>query len=141
MVSVLTIGSKVRGFKPSQGDGFLRAIKVRSKTFFGGKVNLEAPCRKTLRHVKKTLGKYEQILPKAKFSLLSPIPPDCYQKYLLVGLQRALVDKSGVFLCRHNHSTMVLHIHMSLEGWWPPFREVVLPHRHYHHQRHYLSSL
>jgi hypothetical protein len=27
MVSVLTIRPKVRGFKPSQGDGFLRAIK------------------------------------------------------------------------------------------------------------------
>jgi hypothetical protein len=30
VVSVLAIGPKVLGFKPSQGDGFLRVIKIRS---------------------------------------------------------------------------------------------------------------
>jgi hypothetical protein len=30
MVIVLNIGHNVRGFKPERGDGFLRAIKVRS---------------------------------------------------------------------------------------------------------------
>jgi hypothetical protein len=28
VVNVLAIGSKVRGFKPGRGDGFLRAIKI-----------------------------------------------------------------------------------------------------------------
>jgi hypothetical protein len=36
MVSVLATGPKVREFKPGKGDGFLRVIKVRSTTPFGG---------------------------------------------------------------------------------------------------------
>jgi hypothetical protein len=36
MVIVLAIGPKVRGFKPGQVDGFLRAIKYPSTPFFEG---------------------------------------------------------------------------------------------------------
>jgi hypothetical protein len=43
MVSVLAIRPKVRRFKPGQGDGFLRAIKISSTPSFGGEVKLEAP--------------------------------------------------------------------------------------------------
>jgi hypothetical protein len=49
---VLAIRPQVRGFKPGQDDGFLRAIKICSRTFFRGEVKPEAPCRKILRHVK-----------------------------------------------------------------------------------------
>jgi hypothetical protein len=55
IVSVLAIGPKVRRFKPSRGDGFLRAIKIRSTSSFTGEVNPEAPCRKILRLVKNRL--------------------------------------------------------------------------------------
>jgi hypothetical protein len=37
MVSVLAIGPKVRGFKPGRGDGFLRAIKIRTRLPSEGK--------------------------------------------------------------------------------------------------------
>jgi hypothetical protein len=40
MVSMLAIGPKVRGLKPGQGDGFLRAIKIHSMPSFGGEVKL-----------------------------------------------------------------------------------------------------
>jgi hypothetical protein len=43
MVSVLIISPKVRGFKPGQGSGFLRAIRIRSISSFGGEVKPEAP--------------------------------------------------------------------------------------------------
>jgi hypothetical protein len=33
MVSVLSIGPKVRGFKPGRSDGFLRAIKYQQHVF------------------------------------------------------------------------------------------------------------
>jgi hypothetical protein len=36
-----------------------------------------------------------------------PVPCACYQMTLVVGSQRALMDESGVSLCRH-HSTMVI---------------------------------
>jgi hypothetical protein len=48
MVTVLAIGPKVRGFKPDRGDGFLRAMKIRSTPYFGGEVKPASPCRKTL---------------------------------------------------------------------------------------------
>jgi hypothetical protein len=58
MVSMLVIGSKVRGFEPDLGDGLLRTIKINSTPFFGGEVKPETTCRKILRHVKTTC-KYE----------------------------------------------------------------------------------
>jgi hypothetical protein len=49
----VVIGPKIRGFKPSQGDGFLTTIKICSKPSFRGKVKQETPCRKILQHVKE----------------------------------------------------------------------------------------
>jgi hypothetical protein len=37
MVSLLAIGPKVHGFKPGQGDGFLRVIKICSTPSSEGK--------------------------------------------------------------------------------------------------------
>jgi hypothetical protein len=53
---MLTIRPKVHGFKPVQGEGFLRAIKIHSTCSFGGEIKLEAPCCKILWHVKKSLA-------------------------------------------------------------------------------------
>jgi hypothetical protein len=53
MVSVIAIGSKVRGLKSSRGDGFLRAIRIRGMPSFGGIVKPSAPCRKILQHVQQ----------------------------------------------------------------------------------------
>jgi hypothetical protein len=50
MVIVLSIGPK--GSNPAESDGFLRAIKIRSTTSFGGKVKQSVPCHTILRHVK-----------------------------------------------------------------------------------------
>jgi hypothetical protein len=55
VVSVRATGPKSRGFKPSRGDGFLSAIKIRSTPFFGWKIKPEVPCRKISRHVKYLL--------------------------------------------------------------------------------------
>jgi hypothetical protein len=90
-VSVLAIGPKVRWFKPCRDVGFLRAIKVRSTPSFGGEVKPEAPCHNILRYVKNYLQVWTRILLKAKFSFISPIPPVCCQKTLLV----VLTESSG----------------------------------------------
>jgi hypothetical protein len=50
--SVLAIGTKVRGFKPGRGHGFLRAVKIRSTASFGGVAKPWALCFNILRHVK-----------------------------------------------------------------------------------------
>jgi hypothetical protein len=52
VVSALAIGPDVRGFDPGQGDGFLRAIKIRSTPYFGWEVKPEVPRRKILRYVR-----------------------------------------------------------------------------------------
>jgi hypothetical protein len=59
VISVLTTGPKCRGFKPGRGDGFLRAIKIRSTLSFGWEVKPEIPCRKNLPRVKGLL-KYQR---------------------------------------------------------------------------------
>jgi hypothetical protein len=53
MVRVLAIGPKVHGFKPSRGNGLLRAIKIHSTPSFREEVRLEAPC-KILWHAQNT---------------------------------------------------------------------------------------
>jgi hypothetical protein len=78
---VLTTTLKVRGFKPGQGD------KIRSASF-GGEVKPEAPRRKILRHVKKSLAS-TFARPNSLFP--SHIPPACYRMTLLVGMP----DSSG----------------------------------------------
>jgi hypothetical protein len=49
---MLAIGPKVRGFKPGQGNEFLRTTQIQSMTSFRADVNLLAPYRNTLQHVK-----------------------------------------------------------------------------------------
>jgi hypothetical protein len=55
VVSVLATGPKGCGFKPGRGDGFLRAIKIRSTPSFGSEVKPEVPCRQILRRVTNPL--------------------------------------------------------------------------------------
>jgi hypothetical protein len=45
VVSVLATGPKVHGFKPGRGNGFIRAIKIRSTPYFVCEVKQEVPCK------------------------------------------------------------------------------------------------
>jgi hypothetical protein len=54
VVIVLVTGFAVSD--PAEDDGFLRAIKIRSKTSFGKEGKASVSCLKILRHVK---GPYE----------------------------------------------------------------------------------
>jgi hypothetical protein len=115
MVSVLAIRPKVRGFKPGRGHGFLRAIKIRSMSSFGGEVNPSAPCRKNLRHVKEPYEYERQNYADKTHHLLSPhrLILISYYMALQVGLpESALVDESGILPYRH-YPTMVLYAHTS----------------------------
>jgi hypothetical protein len=120
MVSVLAIEPKVRGFKPGRGDGFFRAIEIRSTSCLGGEVKLSAPCSKILRHVKKVTCKYEQ---KYFARSNSNIPFESSSCFLLddsagMIVKRALVDETWVFLC-WLYFTMVLHAHISVRTIGP----------------------
>jgi hypothetical protein len=52
VISCLTLDSSSARSNPAEDDEYLRAIKIRSTTFFGGEVKPSVPCRKILRHVK-----------------------------------------------------------------------------------------
>jgi hypothetical protein len=54
VIAYLPLDPRLSGSNPAEDEGFLRAIKLRSTTYFGGKVKPSAPCRKILRHVKET---------------------------------------------------------------------------------------
>jgi hypothetical protein len=69
VVSVLATGPKGRGFKPRRGDGFLRAIKVRSTPSFGWEVKPEVPCRKFFDVSDTEYAKFSLLRP---FLLLAP---------------------------------------------------------------------
>jgi hypothetical protein len=56
---MLATGPKVCGFKSSQGNGFLRVIKICSTPSFEGETKLEAPCCKSLWNI-KDLCEYER---------------------------------------------------------------------------------
>jgi hypothetical protein len=46
VVSVLTIGPKVRGFKPAENNIFLRGIRIHSTTSLGGQAKSAASCHR-----------------------------------------------------------------------------------------------
>jgi hypothetical protein len=52
-LACLPLDSSFAGSNPADGDGFLKAIKIRSAPSFGGKVKPSASCHKIIRHVKE----------------------------------------------------------------------------------------
>jgi hypothetical protein len=55
VVSVLANGHKGCGFEPGEGDGLLRAIKIRSTPSFGWEVNPEGPMSQDFTACKRSL--------------------------------------------------------------------------------------
>jgi hypothetical protein len=84
------------GSNPAKSDGFLRAIKIRSTTFFWGEVKPPAPCRQILRQVKDSLG-YDGDTDRQNSAAISrPISPLFGTRCLLQTEQGTLVDESGM---------------------------------------------
>jgi hypothetical protein len=52
VVACLLLDRRFVGSNPAEDFGFLRAIKIRRATSFGGEVKPSVPCHKILRHVK-----------------------------------------------------------------------------------------
>jgi hypothetical protein len=76
IVRVLAIGPKLRGFKCCRGDGFLRALKIRSTPSFGRELKPSAPCR-NIYYMQQITSECEHICFGGKIKhLLRQIPPD-----------------------------------------------------------------
>jgi hypothetical protein len=110
VVSVLAIGLKVRRFKPCREQSVLRAIRIRSTTFFGRDEKPSVPCRKTLRHdpyeYKRDTSYAKFIIPFGMFLLLSSYMT------VLVELIESSSGRITSFTCKY-HSAAALHAHVS----------------------------
>jgi hypothetical protein len=128
VVSMLATGPKGHGFKPGWGDGFLRAIKIRSTPSFRWEVKPEVPCRKILWHVRIPWGISDR--QNSHFFVHSSCLP---QMSLLVELP----ESSGGWVRSYPQlvsslpwlSTLTYHLgDKQLARWWPRFWDIVSPH-------------
>jgi hypothetical protein len=74
---VHVIGPKVRGFKPADRDGFLRAIKIRSTTSFGVVVS-RRPHAVIVYGILKIPAEYDRDTSPAKLRDISRQVPPCF---------------------------------------------------------------
>jgi hypothetical protein len=70
-LSCLPLDPRFAGSNTAEDDGFLRAIKIRSTTSWGGGVKPSAPRRKILQHVKDS-AEYDRDTSPAKLTDFSP---------------------------------------------------------------------
>jgi hypothetical protein len=88
---VITIGPKVRWFKPGRRRWFFKGYKNPSTTFFGGKVKPSAPCGKILRHIKNPYRYGKRYLVGKIYGNFSPCFPALLLAAFAGNYQRALV--------------------------------------------------
>jgi hypothetical protein len=69
VVTCLSLNLRFMTSNPAEDNGFLRAIKIRSTTSFGGEVKLSVPSCKVFRYVEPTSMK--KILRWQNFSNIS----------------------------------------------------------------------
>jgi hypothetical protein len=111
----LPLDPKVGGFEPGQGNGFLRAIKIRSTPSFGWDVKTEVPCCKILRYVKDLLKSHG--VGWTKFSFPSPSLLFAPEISLLTGspdstggCQSTLANELGVSATRYHYTIIYFAI-------------------------------
>jgi hypothetical protein len=119
---MLAIGPKVRGCRLRWGDGYLRAIKIRSTPSFEEEVNPEAPCRKILRRVKVSYKNEQKYYASQDLSFHSPVPPACYQITVLVGMPGSSggLIRSFTLSTSFHHASPCSHItwKWTILRWW-----------------------
>jgi hypothetical protein len=77
-LSCLPMDTRLMGSNLAKSDRFLRAIKIHSKTSFGGEVKLLAPCCEILQHVKDPWCMTKILIRKIHGQFLWSAYPLCY---------------------------------------------------------------
>jgi hypothetical protein len=67
VVTCLPLHPRFAGSNPADDDEFLRELRIRSTTSYGGEVKPSVPCRKILQRVKEPY-EYERDTSYAKFT-------------------------------------------------------------------------
>jgi hypothetical protein len=88
MVRILAIRPKVRGFKPGQGDGFFKALKISCTPNLGGKA--DGPMSQNFTPCKRSLRVRNKYFLNEVHHFLHPDPPNLL---LDVSVGRKLSDK------------------------------------------------
>jgi hypothetical protein len=78
LISMLTIGTKLRWFKPSRGGWISRVIKIRRTTSFWREVKTLAPTRKISRHVKEPFEVWKRYFVRQNHNFLLQFNVLCY---------------------------------------------------------------
>jgi hypothetical protein len=81
---------------PAKSDEYLREIKIRSTTSFGGEVKTSTPCHKVLRHVKEPLWYYADFDRQNSAVIFNSVLPCFPTRCLLKPQQITWVDESGI---------------------------------------------
>jgi hypothetical protein len=124
VVSVLATGPKGRGFRPGRGDGFLRAIKIRSTHFFGWEVKPEVLCRNGMLKIPWDIS----------YTSMQNSHSSCSSSYLpkmslLVGLPESSGGRVRSYPERAS-SLPSLSMLTSPGRWWK-FWDIVSPHHNH----------
>jgi hypothetical protein len=140
MISILVIGPKVRRFKPSWGNTFLKEIKIWSMPSFKGEVTPSAPI---LWHIENHF--YEQRYFEGQIHHILCQVPDLLLDDTAGRTARELLwtnqEFSPVNIIPPWFSMLIYHLGDEQQAcWWPQFRDVVSPHQHDHHQSQLISQ-
>jgi hypothetical protein len=113
VVIVLTTGPKFRGFKPVRGHLYLRATKIRS-TSSRREAKPSAPCRKILRHVKRSLRSMKEIL-----SRQNEQSSGCFDKHKNKGFIFITLGDLLYWSCSYKiHDTAYVRVSLQLNTLW-----------------------
>jgi hypothetical protein len=116
VVSELSIGPTIRGFRPGRVWWVLRAIKIRSTTSFGGEVKPSVPYCKILWYFKEPFEVWKRYFVRKKV-IISFANSYCFAtRWLLIRLPESSGWRIRSFPSR-SHSTVVLHVHVSPGEW------------------------
>jgi hypothetical protein len=110
VVACLLLDPRVVGSNQAEDDRFLRAIKIRSATSFGGEVKPSVPCRKMYGMLKNPTSMKKTLHRQNSAIISSQVSPASLLGVSTGNSQRAVVDKSGIIrnqMETHSRSNMV----------------------------------
>jgi hypothetical protein len=107
----LLLDPRFAGSNSAEDNGFLRAIKIRSATSFGGEVKLTVSFHKIYGMLKNPTSMKEILLRKNSAAIYRQVSPTSLLGFSAGNCLRALVDESGMIrtlIGKQNRSVMVV---------------------------------
>jgi hypothetical protein len=107
---VLDIGPKISGFKLTEDNLLLRALKIHSMTYCRGEVKPSVPCHKIYGMLKNSTSMKEILFRQNSAAISHQVSSALLLDISAVNCKRAVVNESGMIrnqMGMHNRSEMV----------------------------------